>query len=441
MEGSLFWSGCLPSRSRSTETFAGYTDIARGSAKLFGVDLMENFKVPYAATGFSDFWRRWHVSLSTWLRDYLYFPLGGSQGSKLATLRNLMVTMVLGGLWHGAGWGFVIWGALHGSYLIIERVAGWRIGRRPQLPVWLVFVAVSLTWVPFRATSFPLAMDILTGLFDPLGGAQLTFAPITVAVMGLATMFVDVATRRDLVDPFAKVPAFARGLGYGTAIVLAAMFWPVGRSSVHLLPILMGSVMKRLAVIGLGVLVVLAGAELGLRAAPSLIPDSWYWPTPEAQLKYGHLMEEGRDPSVVLLGSSFLEAAFDPDLDDSDLEIYNLAMPFSSITTMQVWLDEVVSRSTDPRDRDRDPGVERGDSNRHLGALAEAIRRTEDNGANEMQLWNLRGALGMLDRSLARERLTRTRFGLSRVIRPAIGTSGRSVTMETTGTGFDGIHR
>jgi alginate O-acetyltransferase complex protein AlgI len=208
--------------------FAGYTDIARGSAKLFGVDLMENFKAPYAATGFSDFWRRWHISLSTWLRDYLYIPLGGNQGSKLAILRNLMVTMLLGGLWHGAGWGFVIWGALHGFYLVIERVIGWRTGRRPQLPVLLVFAAVSLTWVPFRATSLPLAMDILTGLFDPLGGAQLTFAPITVAVMGLATMFVDVGTRRDLVDPFTSKPAFVRGLSYGTAILLAALFWPAG---------------------------------------------------------------------------------------------------------------------------------------------------------------------------------------------------------------------
>jgi hypothetical protein len=173
----------------------------------------------------------------------------------------------------------------------------------------------------------------------------------------------------------------------------------------------MGSVMKRLAVIGLGVLVVLAGAEIGLRATPRLIPDLWYWPTPESQLKYGHLMEEGRDPSVVLLGSSFLEAAFDPDLDDSDLEIYNLAMPFSSITTMQVWLDEVVSRSTDPLVIVIGiPVWSEGTRIGISGALVEAIRRTEDNGANEMQLWNLRGSLGMLDRSLARERLTRTNF-------------------------------
>jgi hypothetical protein len=173
----------------------------------------------------------------------------------------------------------------------------------------------------------------------------------------------------------------------------------------------MGTVMKRLAVIGLGILAVLGGAELGLRAAPSLLPDSWYWPTAEAQLKYGHLIEEGRDPFVILLGSSFLEAAFDPDIDGSDLEIYNLAMPFSSTSTMQTWLDEVVLESTDPRLIVIGiPVWSEGPRIDISGALAEAIQRTEENGDNEMQLWNLRGALGMLDRSLARERLTRTRF-------------------------------
>lgn len=206
--------------------FAGYTDIARGSARLFGVELIENFKVPYSATSFSDFWRRWHVSLSTWLRDYLYIPLGGNRASRLGTLRNLMVTMLLGGLWHGAGWGFVLWGALHGLYLAVERVVSWRIGRRPRFPVWLVFVVVSLTWIPFRATSFASAMDVLAGLLDPLGGPQLTFAPVAVGVMALATMFLDGGVRRGNVDPLAELPAVVRGFGYGFAIVLAMLFWP-----------------------------------------------------------------------------------------------------------------------------------------------------------------------------------------------------------------------
>ncbi|HSO50062.1 MAG TPA: MBOAT family protein, partial [Acidimicrobiia bacterium] len=135
--------------------FAGYTDIARGTARLFGVDLMENFKAPYLSRGFSEFWRRWHISLSTWLRDYLYLPLGGSRGGRLATSRNVMLTMLLGGLWHGAAWGFVVWGGLHGVYLVVER---WVLRDRTKdgdksrgLPVILVFAIVTLTWIPFRA--------------------------------------------------------------------------------------------------------------------------------------------------------------------------------------------------------------------------------------------------------------------------------------------------
>jgi alginate O-acetyltransferase complex protein AlgI len=132
--------------------FAGYTDIARGVAKLFGVDLMVNFRSPYSARGFSDFWRRWHISLSTWLRDYLYIPLGGSHRGRLRTYINLMATMLLGGLWHGAGWGFLLWGLLHGAYLVIERL--WRGAHAGQwLPASIVFSIVTLTWIPFRAIS------------------------------------------------------------------------------------------------------------------------------------------------------------------------------------------------------------------------------------------------------------------------------------------------
>ncbi len=102
--------------------FSGYTDIARGVAMLMGFDLMLNFRMPYFATNPSDFWRRWHISLSTWLRDYLYIPLGGSRGGPIATYRNLIITMLLGGLWHGAAWHFVAWGAFHGAILAIHRM-------------------------------------------------------------------------------------------------------------------------------------------------------------------------------------------------------------------------------------------------------------------------------------------------------------------------------
>lgn len=209
--------------------FAGYTDIARGTAKLFGVDLMENFRAPYSSRSFSEFWRRWHMSLSTWLRDYLYIPLGGNRGSRLATYRNLTVTMLLGGLWHGAGWGFVIWGGLHGLYLMIERV--WR--ERPQrstrvkpqrLPALVVFGVVTLTWIPFRSPSFGTALEVAAGLFQPLQGAQMTAAPVVLALLGFATLAIDRGVLRDLRNPVGEFRPLARGVAYGVAIALVPLF-------------------------------------------------------------------------------------------------------------------------------------------------------------------------------------------------------------------------
>jgi D-alanyl-lipoteichoic acid acyltransferase DltB (MBOAT superfamily) len=208
--------------------FAGYTDIARGTARLFGVDLMENFKAPYLSRGFSEFWRRWHISLSTWLRDYLYIPLGGSRGSRLGTVRNLMLTMLLGGLWHGAAWGFVIWGGLHGAYLMIER--GAERGRREpseprgRLPAVVVFAVVTLTWIPFRAPTLSAAGDVFGALFGPLSGTQLTAAPLVVGLMGLLTLIIDSADVTGKVDPVEQGPSFLRGVAYGFAIAFAILF-------------------------------------------------------------------------------------------------------------------------------------------------------------------------------------------------------------------------
>ena len=132
--------------------FSGYSDIAIGSAKLFGVNLMENFKAPYLANSFSDFWRRWHISLSTWFRDYVYIPLGGSKKSKLA-IKSTMATFLVSGLWHGANWTFVIWGGLHGLLLILERRI--KISKKQlKLPkffqVAFVFTIINLSWIFFR---------------------------------------------------------------------------------------------------------------------------------------------------------------------------------------------------------------------------------------------------------------------------------------------------
>jgi D-alanyl-lipoteichoic acid acyltransferase DltB (MBOAT superfamily) len=117
--------------------FSGYTDVALGSAALFGYELPENFDRPYCAQDLQDFWRRWHITLSSWLRDYLYIPLGGSRGTSLRTYRNLMITMLLGGLWHGAAWTFEFWGGIHGGALSAERWArAIRTGRRRRAPPW-----------------------------------------------------------------------------------------------------------------------------------------------------------------------------------------------------------------------------------------------------------------------------------------------------------------
>ena len=153
--------------------FSGYSDIARGLGKLLGIELMRNFERPYLARSPSDLWHRWHVSLSTWLRDYLYIPLGGSWRGTLLTYRNLMLTMLLGGLWHGAAWNFVLWGGFHGALLALER--RWRGSAAPPRPGWVHALAVVGTfhltcfgWLLFRATSLAHIGRLLSGFGSTL---------------------------------------------------------------------------------------------------------------------------------------------------------------------------------------------------------------------------------------------------------------------------------
>ncbi len=130
-----YWRS-MRSRFRFTRDFSGYTDIARGVAKCLGFELSLNFNLPYFATSPKDFWNRWHISLSHWLRDYLYISLGGNRGGTLRTYRNLLLTMILGGLWHGAAWTFVIWGLYHGVLLVLHRVASpWLERIQPADPI------------------------------------------------------------------------------------------------------------------------------------------------------------------------------------------------------------------------------------------------------------------------------------------------------------------
>jgi D-alanyl-lipoteichoic acid acyltransferase DltB (MBOAT superfamily) len=147
--------------------FSGYTDIAIGVALLLGFRFPDNFDRPYAAVTLQDFWRRWHMTLSRWLRDYLYIPLGGSRGSSRATERNIMLTMLLGGLWHGAAWNFVLWGGIHGAWQVLERRGVLLGGTEPAdrrtrlLRGLLTFHVVCLAWVFFRAETFTSALTML----------------------------------------------------------------------------------------------------------------------------------------------------------------------------------------------------------------------------------------------------------------------------------------
>ena len=160
--------------------FAGYSSIAKGVARWLGFDLMTNFNHPYFSASPREFWQRWHISLSSWLRDYLYIPLGGNRGGAWKTARNLMTTMLLGGLWHGANWTFLIWGAIHGLWLVVYRAVGERDGLH-LVKVFVTFHLVCLTWLFFRAETLPQATSMLWALG---GGWRLdAFAQFALATM------------------------------------------------------------------------------------------------------------------------------------------------------------------------------------------------------------------------------------------------------------------
>jgi alginate O-acetyltransferase complex protein AlgI len=200
------WMGVLAFSGQIFFDFAGYSTCAIGVALCLGFVLPENFKYPYAAVGFSDFWRRWHITLSAWLRDYLYIPLGGNRKGELKTYINLMVTMLLGGLWHGANWTFVVWGGLHGFYLWVEKfirdkfskkdipadqdiaVAGISAGSTSLAFIYALFTffLINVTWVFFRAGTFTQAWTMLGSMFGMAQDAEpllTTLAIIKVSVI------------------------------------------------------------------------------------------------------------------------------------------------------------------------------------------------------------------------------------------------------------------
>jgi alginate O-acetyltransferase complex protein AlgI len=165
------WLGALAYTVQLYFDFSGYSDMAIGLGRMFGFQLPENFNRPYSASSITDFWRRWHMSLSRWFRDYLYIPLGGNRSGKWKTYRNLYIVFALTGFWHGANWTFLVWGLYHGTLLVVERVTGWgdALTRWRPLQRALTQFLVVLGWVVFRADSLPQAGHILGAMFMPTG--------------------------------------------------------------------------------------------------------------------------------------------------------------------------------------------------------------------------------------------------------------------------------
>ncbi len=183
------WTGTLAFSCQIFFDFAGYSLCAIGIALMLGMRLPDNFNYPYGSIGFSELWQRWHISLSSWLRDYLYIPLGGNRKGVNRTYVNLMLTMLLGGLWHGAAWTFVIWGALHGTYLVIERLLRQKIkfkaeGVLPKLALALLtYMLVNVTWVFFRAEGFQDAWNVLGSMLGIHGTKDVLTTNRIVAVL------------------------------------------------------------------------------------------------------------------------------------------------------------------------------------------------------------------------------------------------------------------
>lgn len=192
------WCGTLAFAGQIFCDFAGYSSCAIGVALCLGFKVPDNFRAPYAAIGFSDFWTRWHISLSSWLRDYLYIPLGGNRRGSCRTYVNLMLTMLIGGLWHGASWTFVFWGGLHGAYLAIERILRERFGLDPAragrvqqiLLTLLTFVLVCFTWVFFRAKSFDAAFSLAAAMLGMASSGSSRLVDKWDLLVGFATISV-----------------------------------------------------------------------------------------------------------------------------------------------------------------------------------------------------------------------------------------------------------
>jgi len=219
------WAGALAFAGQIYCDFAGYSTIALGAAACLGFRLPENFRAPYAAIGFSDFWRRWHISLSSWMRDYLYIPLGGNRRGEWRSHINRVLTMLLAGLWHGANWTYVAWGGLHGLWLVLERLARRALGKsmtwsRPAVRalLWLGTLAVVCwTWVFFRAKTLPRALD-MAGAMLGTGETPGAGAPAREDIVAMLLVALGIVAShwwlrgRSLAEQAARAPWWLRSL-------------------------------------------------------------------------------------------------------------------------------------------------------------------------------------------------------------------------------------
>ncbi len=195
------WMGVMAFAGQIFFDFAGYSTCAIGAALCLGFHLKDNFRFPYAAIGFSDFWRRWHISLSTFLRDYLYIPLGGNRVGWTRAAINLVIVMFLGGLWHGAAWTFVVWGLLHGFYLVIEHASRAFFGNKTWSDAFAVkfllglvtYIAVCVAWVFFRASDFTIASRMLGGMFGGHAHGDAILTTREMLQIGIVTFFMILA--------------------------------------------------------------------------------------------------------------------------------------------------------------------------------------------------------------------------------------------------------
>jgi alginate O-acetyltransferase complex protein AlgI len=228
--------------------FSGYTDIARGVSRMMGFSLCDNFNLPYFAENPSDFWRRWHISLSTWLRDYLYISLGGNRGSTAKTYRNLMLTMVIGGLWHGAAWTYVVWGAYHGAILCLHRLVAPFLPRAKNAPPWLAsvfrvlrivlfFHVICVSWVFFRAASLAQAWAFLGSLRSlswthaATELARLGPVPLAATLTALLAVVQWAEYRSNDLQVVRRLPVPLRGTVYGLGALLFLFLGVTGESS------------------------------------------------------------------------------------------------------------------------------------------------------------------------------------------------------------------